>query len=233
MESESTTITTSETFNYPNADVIIRSSAPNKVDFRVHKFILSLSSSFFETMFTLPDLPKKAPKTNLPVVDVSEPADTIDPLLRIIYPSIPDPIFDTLVTLRPVLEAALKFEMQAAVVVLRRVLLKPAFLKVNPMKVYALAASYNFEDEAKVASQHTLNLELSTQPLMEDMKTMSAYYYHRLITMHRRRSEAARTLIQTFPPLTPSSHAMERDHPHRNALAGIFGTVGRLVQRWS
>ncbi|KAL4243610.1 hypothetical protein ABKN59_011157 [Abortiporus biennis] len=174
MESESTTITTSETFNYPNADVIIRSSAPNKVDFRVHKFILSLSSSFFETMFTLPDASQKAPKTNLPVVDVSEPADTIDPLLRIIYPSIPDPTFDTLDKLRLVLQAAHKFEMHSSLGSLRHFLLTPVFLEKEPLRVYALAASYDFEDEAKVASRHTLRFRLADYQYSEEMKKNQA-----------------------------------------------------------
>ncbi|KAI0791432.1 hypothetical protein C8Q75DRAFT_77326 [Abortiporus biennis] len=196
MESESTTITTSETFNYPNADVIIRSSAPNKVDFRVHKFILSLSSSFFETMFTLPDASQKAPKTNLPVVDVSEPADTIDPLLRIIYPSIPDPTFDTLDKLRLVLQAAHKFEMHSSLGSLRHFLLTPVFLEKEPLRVYALAASYDFEDEAKVASRHTLRFRLADYQYSEEMKSMSGYYYHRLVVIRATRENQAKKLIQ-------------------------------------
>lgn len=69
--------------NSPTADVILRSSGPKVVEFRVHKAILSIASPVFEDMFSLPQpVTEKA----LPVCDVSEDAITVEALLRLVYP---------------------------------------------------------------------------------------------------------------------------------------------------
>ncbi|KAL4247884.1 hypothetical protein ABKN59_007469 [Abortiporus biennis] len=169
------TIVTSETFNYPNADVILRSSGPHQINFRVHKLILSLSSPFFETMFTLPNTPQQTSVDRLPVIDMSESATVIDTLLRIIYP-IPDPPFSTLNA--DVFDAAHKFEMRAAFGCLRRYLTDPIFLEKEPLKAYAIAVIYNLKEEAKLVSRYTLRLNIIDEPLLEEMKK----YRYKIIT---------------------------------------------------
>lgn len=69
--------------NSPTADIILRSSGPKFVEFRTHRTILSIASPVFETMFSLP---QPRVDKSLPVCDLSEDANTIDALLRLIYP---------------------------------------------------------------------------------------------------------------------------------------------------
>ena len=69
--------------NSPTADVILRSGGPKVVEFKVHRATLSIASPVFETMFSLPQ--PEAGKA-LPVCDLSEDANTVDALLRLIYP---------------------------------------------------------------------------------------------------------------------------------------------------
>jgi len=69
--------------NSPTADIILRSGGPKVVEFRAHRVILSIASPVFETMFSLP---QPGAEKSLPVCDLSEDANTLEVLLRLIYP---------------------------------------------------------------------------------------------------------------------------------------------------
>lgn len=69
--------------NSPTADIILRSSGPKSVEFRAHRVILSIASPIFETMFSLP---QPGGDRSIPVCDLSEDANTVDALLRFVYP---------------------------------------------------------------------------------------------------------------------------------------------------
>ena len=75
-------------FDDAEADVILRSS--DGVDFRVHKLLLSLVSTFFRDMFSLPHVGHGGPDdgdrvtggAQTPVVEVEENADLVEKFLR-------------------------------------------------------------------------------------------------------------------------------------------------------
>lgn len=94
------------------------------------------------------------------------------------------------------LGAATKYDMPAAIARLREVLVSPSFLKACPIRVYAIASRFDLEEEAKIASQYTLNVNILTSPLSEDLKYISAYSYHRILDLHRRRAEAAQLALE-------------------------------------
>jgi len=64
-------------FDRTNADVILHTS--DDVEFRVHRIILSMASSFFDTMFSLP---QSGSSSDLQSVDVTEDSRTMETLLR-------------------------------------------------------------------------------------------------------------------------------------------------------
>lgn len=179
-------------FNSLDADLVLRSSAPSPTNFRVHRCILAASSSFFEHMFTLPQ-PGLA-SGSVPTVDVSETADTLEKLLRLIYP-MPNPVIDTLDELTPLLEAACKYDITVAVDILSTRLLSPSFLAKEPLRVFAIASRFDLEEAAKIASGHTLSINILDSPLSEDLRHISAYQYHRLLNLHRSRAAAAQDLL--------------------------------------
>lgn len=183
---------TSEFFDYPDADLILCSSSPDAVQFRVHKCVLAASSVFFEHMFSLPQGPAEG--ASLPVVDVAESAHTLENLLRLIYP-VPRPNIDSLDELVVVLEAATKYELAAAIEHLRILLVQPQHVLSDPLRVYAIACRFELEEESKIASRHTLQIKVTECPLSEDLKYISAYQYHRLLDLHRRRAVAAVELL--------------------------------------
>jgi len=184
-------------FDAPDADVILRSDDARPTDFKVHRCILTAGSSFFQTMFSLPQ-PKCTTDDPVPVLDVAEPSAVLDPFLRFLYP-VPDPEVPTLDALVPLMSTAAKYDMTGVVDRLRVLLVSPAFLETAPVRVFAIASRFDLEEEAKIASKHTLCVRVLDVPLCEDLKHISAYSYHRLLELHRRRGEAARQTLSAPP----------------------------------
>jgi len=84
-------------FNAQDADAIFR--APLQLgsdqfkDFHIHKTILSVVSTLFHDMFSLPQPPQPATGcATLPIVPVMKPAEVFEVFLRLIYPIEPPTI---------------------------------------------------------------------------------------------------------------------------------------------
>jgi len=183
-------------FDAADADIVLRSGDAQPVHFKVHRCILAVASPFFSTMFTLPQAhPSHAPAADLPTVDVVEEAALLDKLLRFVYP-VPDPDVPTLDELLTLLTVAIKYDLTSVVSRLRGVLVSPHFLASAPMRVFAIASRFDLEDEVRIASQHTLHINVLDSPSCDDLGQISAYAYHRLLDLHRRRATAAELLLR-------------------------------------
>ncbi|KAH9948769.1 hypothetical protein B0H21DRAFT_212937 [Amylocystis lapponica] len=182
-------------FNFPDADLVLRSSSPDEVDFHVHRCLLAVASPFFAQMLTLPQSPSCTGSPHMHTVDVSETCATLETLLRFVYPMV-DPTIDTLDELTEVLKAAVKYDMSIAIESLRKLLIAPRFARTSPTRVYAIASRFDLEEEARIVSQYTLSINILDSPLHEDLKYITAYSYHRLLDLHRRRAQAAQELLQ-------------------------------------
>ncbi|KAI0737701.1 hypothetical protein C8Q80DRAFT_1222748 [Daedaleopsis nitida] len=190
-------------FDFPDADLVLRSSSPPSdadihhypcVDFRVHRCVLSAASSFFEAMLSLPQ-PSTESRDTLPIIPFTETAAVLEILLRYVYP-VSDPVIGTLDESVPALEAARKYDVTVAIDGLRRRLVAPEFLTASPLRVYAIASRYELEDEARTASHATLDVGLHDLPLHADLKGMSGYAYHQLLLLHERRARSALALLK-------------------------------------
>jgi len=144
-------------------------------------------------LFSLPQPECDADK-HVPVLDVPESAAVIDPLLRFLYP-VPDPEVANLDLLVAIMSAASKYDMVGVINRLRVLLVSPTFLEKMPVRVFAIASRFDLEEEAKLASKHTLRVRVLDAPLCEDLRHISAYAYHRLLDLHRGRGDAARQLL--------------------------------------
>lgn len=200
-------------FSAPDADIILRSDDARPTDFRVHRCILLAGSPFFETMFSLPQ-PKGTPDDRVPVLDVAEPSAILDPLLRFLYP-VPDPEVPTLDALVPLMCAASKYDMTGVMDRLQALLVSPTFLETAPVRVFAIASRFDLEEESKIASKHTLRVRVLDVPLCDDLRHISAYSYHRLLELHRRRGEAARQSLCALEEL----RCMQCNGSQYNAVA--------------
>ena len=179
------------------SDIVLRTNDDMPVDFPVHKCFLAAASPFFNAMFTLPQSPSScASSTQPPTVSVSEDSNVVGMLLRFIYP-LPDPTPHNLDELVSLLCAASKYDMTGVMERLRIHLTSTEYLAESPLRVFAIATRFDFEPEAKIASTHTLGIDVLDSPLSEDLKQITAYSYHRLFTLHRRRAEAAQQVLQS------------------------------------
>ncbi|KZP00318.1 hypothetical protein CALVIDRAFT_510396 [Calocera viscosa TUFC12733] len=187
--------TSSNLFASASADLILRTS--DGVDLRVFSAILAEASPFFADLLSLPQ-PEPATSTHAApapaVIDITEMADVMEPLLGFVYPH-PDPQIEKLDIVRPVLGAAFKYDFTAALSSLRKLLISPEFLEKEPTRVYAIACMYELEEEAKLASAHTLKLGLLEGALPAELKYITAYDYHRLLLLHKERREKACELL--------------------------------------
>src|ERR1700729_946263 len=107
-------------FTTLDGDVILRAgegSGPS-YDFRVHRLVLSLSSSIFRDMFEL----ASPTGQTIPVVEVADSPQAIDTILRFIYPGVERPEFnlEEFEVLAAVLATAVKYDMGWIVSTLRK-----------------------------------------------------------------------------------------------------------------
>ncbi|KAG6886577.1 hypothetical protein C0992_003298 [Termitomyces sp. T32_za158] len=166
--------------------------------FHVHRCILAAASPFFHDMFSLPQNPTVTHK--VPVIPMSETKHTLGTLLEFVYP-VQDPHIQSLDELVSVLGASAKYDFLGVIATLRKLLVAPHFVEADPTRVYAIASRFELEEEARIASKYTLNVQILDAPLSEDLKYITAYSYHQLLDLHRRRANAAIALLKVSPDI--------------------------------
>lgn len=168
-------------FDNPKGDLILRSC--DDIDFRVFQAILGVSSDFFSTMFEAGQAPNEEMRDGCPVVRVSEERETLDGLLRIIYPTTAPPLND-LQKVRPILAAALKYEMEKPVQVARKALCTSA--SKEPLRVWAIAVRYRLEGDALLAAREMVRQSLSVlESFPPEIGEIHAGAYYRLLRFKR------------------------------------------------
>ena len=190
-----------------DTDVILLTTAQDGsvAEFHVHKSILSEASSFFETMFSLPQLRQD---TNKPVIPIPEPAHILKRVLQDVY-RIPTQPVSNLDELTALLTVATKYDLTPVVESLRALLVSPEFLSADPLHVYSIACRFDLNQEAALASKWTLNVDFlddddddqshtwhNPSPPRHYLRYISAYDYHRLLVLHHKRVKAADALLQ-------------------------------------
>ena len=206
-------------FDASDADVILRSS--DGKEFRVHKVILSLASSVFQGMFGLPQ--PNEPPSRIPIIDVPESSDILEPFLQYLYPRSPPKVPD-LAMWGALCSVADKYGADVVIETLRGVLILQ-FLETSPLRVYALASHWGLEEEAKIASRRTLTIDILNDFPREDAELMGGVACQKLYHLHTSRREAAQAFVANHPP--PSSNNVSCRCPPPN----YTGLVPRLCRR--
>ncbi|KAG1734075.1 uncharacterized protein EDB91DRAFT_1147428, partial [Suillus paluster] len=129
----------------------------DNVDFHVFKLILSLASSVFKDMFTLPQNGLQSDVSSVPIIPVSEGSTTLQLLLLLCYPTAA-PTFDNLDDAKAVIEAARKYDMQA---ILNRAgdLIIAKFLPDHSLELYGLSCRFGWEHHAQTAATQSLKIK--------------------------------------------------------------------------
>lgn len=183
----------SRPFDDRKGDLIIRSS--DHVDFRIPAVILYFASPFFASMLEIGQTRSNESERAQPdgdeirdgcrVVPVSEDSDTLDPLLRIIFPQ-EDPTLDDLPTVSVVLAAALKYDMVKATTLAKAKL--RSFVPQEPLRVWAIAIRNRFEDDARLAADEVCRQAITALDVFPpEMQDIQAGPYYRLLRYQRLR----------------------------------------------
>jgi len=177
-----------------DGDVVLKSS--DGALFRVHKVILSLASPFFRDMFSLPQVDASQDGAeNGPIIPFTESSETIDTLLRAVYPD-EDPDLKLVHEIEGVVEAAIKYDMPKCISIMRKKLILGA--SKEPIRVFMIACKNKLTDVASAAAHLSLrrpilySFELGSVVLpfsaLEDITAGSLF---RLIEYQRQCSKVA------------------------------------------
>ena len=186
-------------FDALDADVILRSSDGKEL--RVHRLILGLSSPVFQGMFGLPQPADYPDPSQISTLDVADPSDILEPFIQHLYPKSSPKVAD-IQTWAALYAIADKYSTEAVMELLRDILI-PRFLEASPLRVYALASRWGFEEEAKTASRRTLAMDIFKDFPREDAELMGGVACQRLLFLHFNRRQAAQDLVAKHP--LPSS----------------------------
>jgi hypothetical protein len=175
----------------PNADVILRASGGR--EFHAHKLVLSLASSVFRDMFSVPQ-PQPTEPSQLPIVDVNDPPGALEMFLRIIYPT-RTPLINDLGTVAAVLRLADKYDARDVLDV-HRDYLPSTYSSLLPIQMYAILCACGREEEAGAAARRapfaSLKI-LDSNPLLQLITTTQ---YQRLTSFMIARDRRMREIIR-------------------------------------
>ena len=168
-------------FNNPAGEIVLRSR--DGVAFRVRKDILIEASPVFAELIARSLSGEQANDDSTdtpafvegkPTIDVVETSEVLDPLLRLSYP-IADPVFADFQDVRPVLGAAIKYQMEEATSVMKKQLM--SYIADQPLRVWAVACLLHLEDEAREGATALLSQEIpaSTPPEFNEVSTGDYY----------------------------------------------------------
>ncbi|KAI0794266.1 hypothetical protein C8Q74DRAFT_566294 [Fomes fomentarius] len=184
-------------FDAPAADVILLSS--DRVHFRVFRFILVNASPVFAAMFTSPQSHHTAAGVvaEPDLIEVEEPSDVLETLLRLIHPFPEQPSFVSFDEAKPLFIAAHKYGCTRVLPMLTRAAM--CHIKAHPLRAYALAVRYHLDDLARTAARQYICV-VDTVEEGEEMEDISAREFQRLLAYRRDCARALASLDQTWKP---------------------------------
>jgi len=182
----------------PNADIILRSS--DLVNFRTNKAILSMSSPFFIDMLSLPQPSDDEVVDGLPVVCLSEDAETLKSLLMTLYP-IPFVWLDNYHKALAILAASQKYDMVGAQFSIRTKIESwgPIILSgTEAFRAYAISSSAKLLPEMKTSARLTLHFPLTLEYLGDELPLFEGWALRDLVRYRKRCRDSLVLALRSF-----------------------------------
>ncbi|EIM88016.1 uncharacterized protein STEHIDRAFT_53996 [Stereum hirsutum FP-91666 SS1] len=192
----------------PSADIRLRTndhhsnsrtSNASPIDVLAHKYVLSRASPFFNDMFTLYENYHEP-------VPVYESAWVLITVLRFVFDPRSTYTIPSLSALVPLLSASQKWLLARPLKALRAMLVHPNFLATEPLRIFAIATRFEFDEEARIASEWVLRTGALGDGIPEELKWVTAFAFWELQRLHRRRVNAACEILR-WPETYPLSSA--------------------------
>lgn len=206
-------------FTSEDADRVLRSS--EGTNYRVHSFVLCTTSGYFRSL--LRGEGAEQPDNN--VIQLEAPDKVLEPLLRIIC-CLPLERWKSLHIVDGVIVHAEKYDMPGVLSAMRSVVISPLALE-QPFWSYTIASHFGWEEEAKVASKHTLKLSINDESYDTVLERMSSQALRKLQRLHQRRVDAVKELLDTGNPFSDWNNGQNCNQ----TMAGI-SSAGSAHQEW-
>jgi hypothetical protein len=174
-------------FTEKDANIVLQSS--DGIFYRMSSFTLRTTSGFFRGMMTLPpsgDISSAAHRDD--EITLDEKSVVVGRLLRMIS-GFETPKWKSFDEVEDLLAAAYKYEMPGPLAAARTTFMWP-FSAEQPLRLYAVAARYGWEEEAKLASKHSLTLSIHDKEHDSVLERVPSAWLLRLFRLHRERREA-------------------------------------------
>jgi len=182
-------------FAAPDADIPLRSS--DGTHFRIYSTVLRTTCDFFTQMLSLPQGNLESTED---VIALDEKAVVLEKLLRLIS-GLEIPRWESYEDVESVLSAADKYGAAGAVSLIRSAITAPRFLE-EPLRLYTLAARFNWEDELNLAAKLTLTLSIYDDAYDSILAKIPSFHLHKLMKLHHRRKAQFRHTLDTDAQLT-------------------------------
>lgn len=225
-------------FPGPNTDLVLKSS--DDVMFYVHSLILKLSSPVFGDMLRIPRPPVSPNDLDdeVPVVDLTEPAEVLSLLLDIIYPGrgqLQNANFgERLSLLQAVGAAATKYDIWSALEAIKTFLVSPrAIARYPAVYLYGIACELRFDNEAKRLSTETLKCSLNdaeNQTLLEKVDSLAIV---KLFQLHYRRKAILLNALSDHVGDPPYDANIKAKYGGADKKEGYVGSFARTsLSEW-
>ncbi|KAH9009130.1 hypothetical protein EDB85DRAFT_1477714 [Lactarius pseudohatsudake] len=170
----------------PDPNIIVRSS--DKVNFRVRKSVLAMSSPFFNDLLSLPQPPDDELVDGLPVIQLPEDADLLNSLISLLYP-IPPIIPDSYEKVFSLLAACQKYDMESVQSTIRdgiKLGRFPVPVEAEAFRACAIAGSMGLSPELENAARLTLRYPMTFESLGEQLRSFKGRSLCDLIRYRKR-----------------------------------------------
>lgn len=220
-------------FNRPDADVVLVSS--EGTSYRVPSFTLRNTSGMFRKLLSqaMQMTQNVVTREEAPIL-IPEPDQILERVLRMMS-GLEIPRWESFDQLEDVLVLVEKWDAQGPLSTIRSAITAPLFLS-EPLRLYAIATGFGWDDEARLASKHTLALCLYDAQHQPTLQRLSAQSLLALFAFHRQRRDEFKRFLDTdeafsagngdhFP--CPSCGDETDDHTWRELKARIFLEMDR------
>lgn len=175
----------------PDVDVILRASGGK--EFYAHKLVLSLASSVFRDMFSVPQPPQTGKSSELPIIDMHDPPEALEIFLQIIYPA-RNPVIRDVKTLTSVLLLTDKYGAKNVLDV-HSDYLPSTYSGLSPIQVYAILCACGREEEAGAAARRVPFASLKTLDSSPLLQLITITQYQRLASFMIARDQRMRKIV--------------------------------------
>ena len=185
-------------FTTEDGDVVLRVGSDDV--FRVHRLVLSLASPVFRDLFQTaqPDQPDAGQENLPPTIPITDSPESVDLLLRFIYPGVIPPVLVDLTALSALLTIADKYGIQTVFPIAKERLGDENVLKKDPFGVYTIARRWGFADEAKRAAQKVTLAKIAESPSSKNPQNVVGGDFFRLLWFMEKRGDEAKKKIRTY-----------------------------------